>query len=295
MRRRVEMRTFILYWIAFILGSLAFIAAYTQPFYLWPPALRRCSMNDPELNKCLLKATELAISKVSKGLSLIGLNSLDPLRDAKFTVSYDRWPAPLSLEVDHMSIIGPSNAHIRSVNFNHQTSSFVIQGFHESLRLVGNYRVKGSILLFPINSAGTFDMELQGALADHTLRLSKNLRDASHGQAFFKLHSLNNVRVTLRDPNLGMTANRAMNRLVNDNWKIISRSLTPSLERAVHDIYSEALEPLTSKYTLDDFFPPHAIQSPDDSQEDSEEDEDENSYQQASQPIVAYSYYQQIH
>ncbi|KAF6207647.1 hypothetical protein GE061_016094 [Apolygus lucorum] len=278
------------YKILLFCASLAVtIIAFTPQYYLWPPTLMRCSRRDPELDKCLLKATEFAISKIAKGFSMVGLNSLDPLRNAKLTLANDRWPVSLALEADHISIIGPSNVHIRSVSFDERTSIYTMQGFHQSLRVVGNYRVRGSILLFPLNSAGTFDMELSGTLANHTMKLTGNVRDSTHGQVGVKLLSLNNVRVSLRDPSLGTPANRAINRLVNDNWKIVSRALTASMERSIHDIYTAALNPFTSKYTIYDFFPDFGDQV----NVDYEQDEDNEETEESGQPVVSYTYFQQ--
>lgn len=90
---------------------------------------------------------------------------------------------------------------------------------------------------------------------------------------------------------------RAINRVVNDNWKIISRALTPSVERAIHEMYSAALQPLTSKFNIYDFFPyNNLVNNDDEDEDDDDEDEDDDEEQEPTPEVevpVMYSYYTQ--
>ncbi|KAF6207649.1 hypothetical protein GE061_016096 [Apolygus lucorum] len=232
----------------------AIIAAKGPP--QWPSILQRCSTEDPQFEKCLKKVTTQALQRIAKGIPAVGIRPLDPLRDASFSMVTGRGPVIVNVHASNVTVSGPSKVQLKKVAYDKKSSTYWIEGLHNYVKMVGNYRVKGNILVFPIDSSGTFEYEIRGALANHSMKVGSTTRDGNHGLINFDVKSIKNHKITLKDTTLGTEGSNAVNALVNNNWDVIAESLWDPMERVVRELYSTALKPLTKKFALKDFFPP---------------------------------------
>ncbi|KAK9508309.1 hypothetical protein O3M35_008002 [Rhynocoris fuscipes] len=78
-------------------------------------SIQRCLRSEPQLDKCLLRAAKQAVPRFAKGIAEIGVEALDPLTGANFTLGSDTGPVALRVYADHVNITGPSKIQIKKI------------------------------------------------------------------------------------------------------------------------------------------------------------------------------------
>ncbi|KAF6207648.1 hypothetical protein GE061_016095 [Apolygus lucorum] len=232
----------------------AIIAAKGPP--QWPSVLPRCSMDDPQFEKCLKKVTSQVLTRMAKGMPMLGIRPLDPLSNASFTMVTGNGPISLTVHTNNVAISGPSKVQMKKVGYDKKSSIFWVEGLHKHVKMAGNYHMKGNILVFPIDSTGTFVFEIWEGFANHSLKVGTTTKDANHGKIGFTMNTIKVQKINVKDTTLGTEGSNAVNALVNENWDAISGALWGPMERVIRELYGAALKPLTKKFTAKDFFPP---------------------------------------
>ncbi|KAK9508293.1 hypothetical protein O3M35_007988 [Rhynocoris fuscipes] len=220
----------------------------------WPTSIQRCLRSEPQLDKCLLRAAKQAVPRFAKGIAEIGVEALDPLTGANFTLGSDTGPVALRVYADHVNITGPSKIQIKKIIYNEKQSQLEVTGFHKLLKMSGSFNANGRILVFPINTKGYFTFDFREVNALHTVKIKRSLQERFNERSVqFSVNNLGKVIVNLKDVNHKNCNN--LNRLVNDNWKIVTNAMIPSMETAIQRIYGRALIPLFDRFSLDDILP----------------------------------------
>ncbi|XP_073989988.1 uncharacterized protein [Rhodnius prolixus] len=184
----------------------------------------------------------------------IGLQPLDPLTGANFTLGNEGGPVVLRVRTDDVTISGPSKMQLQKVIYNEKQSRFEITAYHKLLKMTGNFYANGHILVVPVRSRGFFTFEFKDVQALHTLKMRKNIQEKLQDKtATFKVNNLSRVIVNLKDQN--NAPSYGLNRLVNDNWKLVSQAMIPSMERSIQKIYSAALSPIFNSFTVNEILP----------------------------------------
>uniref|UniRef100_T1HEQ7 Protein takeout n=1 Tax=Rhodnius prolixus TaxID=13249 RepID=T1HEQ7_RHOPR len=220
-------------------------------YLLLQHALPRCSRNDPELNKCMLKAAKDSVPIITKGVPKLDLPRLDPLLIKNYSMGVHKIPINLDFSLQNAQILGPGNISITTVNFDKKIFKMNMEGFHKQLKVLGNYNLKGKLFLIPIDSKE----EMQ---ATHTVLLTpKTTKGATYLdiKLKFKINKLNLLKINMNNPSASQKGGQALNKLVNDNWKLLFKAFTPRIETMVETIFTKAFQPMFTKFTYNDLLP----------------------------------------
>ncbi|XP_044752572.1 protein takeout-like [Coccinella septempunctata] len=220
-----------------------------------PSYITLCKRNDPELEKCILRAVDAIQPHLKKGIPELGIPSLDPL-----TIPF------AGLET------GPSfNASFKDIEV-YNADEFKITKFQidldkvildvalsfPKLRIKSKYAVDGKILFLELKGAGPADgnfTNVQAELLGNGRKIEKN------GKTYLEIQD---VKVNgnygkpvflFADLFENKEVNDQTNKIINDNIEEIIKELEPVVNKVVIEIVQSLVSRVFVKYSFDELFP----------------------------------------
>ncbi|CAH1980849.1 unnamed protein product [Acanthoscelides obtectus] len=124
-----------------------------------PPNFPRCHRNDPELNKCILRATETVRPYILEGVpnfSKSVVNFSIPavvLQDGNQAINY-------RADVTDMTMYGLENYKFEYFNFNPKNLTYTSKLAFPYIYIEGNYHLQGNIFFAPLKGQGAFHVNV---------------------------------------------------------------------------------------------------------------------------------------
>nr|CAH7726712.1 unnamed protein product [Callosobruchus chinensis] len=124
-----------------------------------PPNFPRCHRDDPELNKCILQATETVRPYVIEGVpnfSKSVVNFSVPavvLQDGNEAINY-------RADVDNIVLYGLENYKFEYFNFFPENLTYTSRVVFPYMYIEGTYKLKGNIFFAPLNGHGAFHVNV---------------------------------------------------------------------------------------------------------------------------------------
>ncbi|KAI8120791.1 Protein takeout [Lucilia cuprina] len=224
----------------------------------FPTDPKPCKYGDSE---CLTKTIEYFLKEKNQGDSSINLVKIDPLEVKKISIKQGaESPVNIDLTFTNSNIHGLSNTKVVKV----KGFGKDIKGNHEltlrseQLDLVGDYSVKGRILVLPITGTGksnitmlnvdlimkfsTTPMEKDGATY---MKIDKFQLEPVPKGMIFKIDNLFNGDKVLGDN---------MNIFLNENWSEIYSEISGSIGSAFGKIFHSVIGHVFTKYPYEQYF-----------------------------------------
>ncbi|BES87567.1 Haemolymph juvenile hormone Hypothetical protein protein (JHBP) [Nesidiocoris tenuis] len=231
----------------------------------WP--LMRCSRNNPDIDRCLLNAARGSVQKVFEGMPLYNLPSLEPMKLGKTSMSAKKGPVSIQITLEDAVLTGASKLQIDSAKYRHDIDQLRIGGLHKDIRLNGHYSMRGSIFSIPVNSEGTAEIMFKNVIADHLVQFSPRAKLDLHKspkqrpivQCYLDMKSIELMRFNMTAQGFGYFANRALNEVMNSNWRLLYSAFKPSVEDWLHTDYSKTMDSFFSSFDFDEILPERLI------------------------------------
>lgn len=125
-----------------------------------------------------------------------------------------------------------------------------------------------TVLLTPKTTKGATYLDIKLKFKINKLNLLKiNMNNPSASQKggkemkqfyYFFYHILVVLISKIRKKNFNLNCfylGQALNKLVNDNWKLLFKAFTPRIETMVETIFTKAFQPMFTKFTYNDLLP----------------------------------------
>ncbi|XP_014487178.1 PREDICTED: protein takeout-like [Dinoponera quadriceps] len=225
-----------------------------------PNGFKICKLSDPDIIKCLSEAITIALSVLINGDSALKILPIEPL-----TIDYMRinssGPVSLIQEYRNMKIHGMAkNVQVFAKNFDVNTFALFLEAFNPQLNITCDYEFNGRILLLPLQGKGKGKMTLYNTTMTIDVEYERYER---HGESYLKLKKLNfyikdtDIKVYFenlfgKDSNLG----EEMNRLLNENAKIIFKEIKPAYEELIKQVIVELADKIYSNFPIKKLLPP---------------------------------------
>ncbi|XP_065371541.1 uncharacterized protein LOC135963553 [Calliphora vicina] len=216
-----------------------------------------CKYGDSE---CLTKTIEYFLHEKNQGDKSINLVKIDPLEVKKISMKQGaESPVNIDLTFTNSNIYGLSNAKVTKVKGfgKDMTQKHEITLKCEQLDLVGDYNIKGRILVLPITGTGKSNitmlnvelimkftatpMEKDGATY---MKINKFQLQPEPKDMIFKIDNLFNGDKALGDN---------MNLFLNENWSDIYKEISGSIGSAFGKIFQSVIGHVFTKYPYDQF------------------------------------------
>ncbi|XP_026323307.1 protein takeout-like [Hyposmocoma kahamanoa] len=199
-----------------------------------------CPREEKALGRCLRDVLNNYIPHIATGLPEYGIPPCEPLLIPSLTVKQSAGPIHVTSSYHDVVVKGPASMRVKDVRVNAKKHQVVAKLYIPELRMKGNYKVTGQLLMLPIEGDGKFSAKYSDINAIVTIVLGRLHRELAPdalacedldvkfhvGQASMQLENLFGGNNELGN---------AMNRFLNENWQKLAEELQTPMEEALRD------------------------------------------------------------
>ncbi|XP_075236165.1 protein takeout-like [Lycorma delicatula] len=207
------------------------------PNYITP-----CKQSDPNLDECVIRHGQAAISKFINGDPKYRVPKLDPLEISELVVNQGTKQIGLSLKLKNTKIYGLRNAKFVRAKTDIKNRRIEWEFRFDRIEMISNYTAEGKVLLLPITGNGPsnvtitdlkitykYEWELvKKANGKQYMNFTKSDLLFENGRTYFKLENLFNGDKLLGDN---------MNFFLNENWKEVTKEIGPAVGEALGEVF----------------------------------------------------------
>uniref|UniRef100_A0A1A9W9I8 Circadian clock-controlled protein n=1 Tax=Glossina brevipalpis TaxID=37001 RepID=A0A1A9W9I8_9MUSC len=229
-----------------------------------PSYIKSCKIYEPEFTKCSTESIQLLMNEISKGIpELKGVvKSLDPfiLDDIDFKQSNTE-AANLEANLKKLTATGLSKLQIKESRVSKKDFSWLTKILIPKLRLEGQYKLNGRVLVLSLQGEGHMFIELEDLTV---LMRTKTKLIEKDDLTFYNITELRaeieigNLRTQFDDLFGGTNKEieKSTNESFNKNWREFFEALRPliteTVERILFDLLSNVFLALPAKYLVED-------------------------------------------
>ncbi|KAF2899349.1 hypothetical protein ILUMI_06825 [Ignelater luminosus] len=220
----------------------------------------RCSIDDSNLNNCLLNAFNTVRPYVKKGVEEIGILPFEPLVLPTFNLSQENLAANYTFTAWNFTIRGLDNYSVKEINYNPETLIFSTKMEFDALPLYSKYEISGRVLHIPLEGKGFVSATLLGPIYA-TIRIEGDLVEVDG----VKYYNTTTIKVTESIKDLEVTAEglfegdkelgRVTNHLLNLFSVEIMQAITPALEQLAEERFMRFMKSFTGSVPYYKIFP----------------------------------------
>lgn len=180
--------------------------------------------------------------------------SLDPLFVPEIKITQNGG-IQIAAAFRNISISGPSRFRLRSVRADVKSDKFRMKIWFPELVMRGVYDIRGQLLMMPINGRGNCIgnfSDIDGVLSMKMARVNINGRE--HYKVDFMQIEFNIGGAQVQLDNLfngDEELSKTMNQFINENWRMVTAELRPTLERTISEILSDISNKFFEAYPID--------------------------------------------
>ncbi|CAG9768275.1 unnamed protein product [Ceutorhynchus assimilis] len=211
-----------------------------------PSYFPTCYRNDPQLNQCLLNATEQVRPYLAKGVPELKIPPFEPFMLPELKLEQGTNALNFKAVLNNVLIHGMSKYKFSRFDFDVPNHQFFCQASVENISLEGQYKVTGRILIAPIEGNGKFTAQIDAAnVVVYQKYKEATLKDG-------KIHLVpvaTNTSIEVVKPRANLDGlfngneamNQATNKAINDNVDVLFGELKPVVEHAISRILEDLL------------------------------------------------------
>ncbi|XP_041973777.1 uncharacterized protein LOC121729363 [Aricia agestis] len=216
-----------------------------------------CPREEKALGRCLKDALNKLIPQLSTGVPQYDIPPCEPLLVPSLFVKQSAGPISVESSYSDVTVWGPSRMKIKHVDVDSSKHRVVAKLHIPELRMRGNYKLKGQLLMLPIEGEGKFTAKYNDIDATVTIILGRHPRktgvDALACTSLDVKFAVDAASMELEnlfggDDELGSM----MNKFLNDNWKELSGELQGPMEEALRDFLKPLADHAFASLNADD-------------------------------------------
>jgi len=217
-----------------------------------------CKGSGPDYNECMKKSVNAAIISLKEGKKSLGVFPMDPFHFDRIVLDQGTGPVNINLEFTDTDLSGVANLDISSIETDWKKGHMKLLGnFPDAISVVGNYVIKGQILVLPISGTGKSNITLVNPDGVLTLEGTRIVKDK---QEYFNVTDLQidiiPRRVYYQFENL-FNGDKAlgdnMNKFLNENWNEVFSGIKDAIKRAFGAAFKEVATRIFSKIPMTEF------------------------------------------
>uniref|UniRef100_A0A182W181 Uncharacterized protein n=1 Tax=Anopheles minimus TaxID=112268 RepID=A0A182W181_9DIPT len=226
-----------------------------------PASYSRCKKGD---EPCVVQAISDTFHKYQSGVPGLGLASLDPLRIDEMDIVQGTGPVNIVLNFKNVDITGFKDVIVKKAKgFTANPSVMEMNLLLPVASLVGSYKIKGKVLILPIQGEGASNMTMVNC--DFLMKWNGALEKRENGKEYFQMNkikaSFDTTRFYMHLSNL-FNGDKAlgdnMNQFLNDNWEDILKELKPAIIGAFTKIFRAIITNVFENVPYDELYLPNA-------------------------------------
>ncbi|CAG9769359.1 unnamed protein product [Ceutorhynchus assimilis] len=222
--------------------------AKTRPkkVYGRPEYFPVCFRNDPELNKCLINASEQVRPYLAKGVPELRLPSFEPFTIPQIELAQGTRALNFRALLSNVVAHGLTKYKFHRFDFDVPNYEFFCEAKIPGVSLEGDYSLTGRILIAPIEGKGKFTAHIDSC----DVYVYQKYKEAILGDN--KVHlmpTITNSSIRVQKPSIKLDGlfngnaelNAATNKAINDNVDELFAELKPVVEQTLSQILEDLL------------------------------------------------------
>ncbi|XP_066156554.1 uncharacterized protein [Euwallacea fornicatus] len=223
----------------------------------WPV----CFRNDPQLNRCLLNASDYIRPYLAKGVPELKIPPFEPLKLPQIELKQGTDALNFKATLKNVSIHGLTEYKFDKFEFDVPNHQFFCTAKIANLVLEGDYLVTGRILIAPIEGKGKFSAEVDSC---NVTVFQKYKMAALADKKVHLVPTITNTSIEVENPKIhldGLFGNNkelaaATNAAINDNVDVLFEELKPVVEATISEIMENLLiKSIINKIPYDELYP----------------------------------------
>ncbi|CAH1980854.1 unnamed protein product [Acanthoscelides obtectus] len=126
-----------------------------------PPDFPRCRRNDPQIEKCLMDASETLRPYLRTGVPGL-LPAVQNYTIRNMVMKDGNDALNYRMEIPEVVFYGMDNYEMKKISFDPKSLTFYMEYVFQELEMKGNYNLQGRIFFAPLNGRGSFRVHLSG-------------------------------------------------------------------------------------------------------------------------------------
>lgn len=216
--------------------------------------IKICSQSDPKLGACIRKSILGMKTHLRNGIPELDVPSLDPLFVHDIVIP-QAGGIQVTARFKNITISGPTKFRLRSVRADVESDKFRIKLWFPELVMKAVYEIKGQLLMMPINGRGACFgnfSDIDGVLSTKFNRVKKDSKDHFKVDLMQIEFNIGNAKVHLDNLfNGDEELTKSMNFFINENWRLVTAELRPTLEKVIAEILTETADKLFERYPIE--------------------------------------------
>ncbi|KAL0895435.1 hypothetical protein ABMA27_011557 [Loxostege sticticalis] len=216
-----------------------------------------CPREEKALGRCLRDALNTYIPRLATGVPEYGVPPCEPLMVPALSVQQSTGPISVTSSYSDVTVRGPSKMKVKDVQVDAKNRRVVAKISIPELRMKGNYKLSGQLLMLPIEGEGKFSANYGDIDALVTIVLGRQHQPndfdtltCEHLDVKFHMGyaSMELENLFGGDNDLG----NAMNKFLNENWQKLAGELQAPMEEALHDFLKPLADHAFATLNADD-------------------------------------------
>ncbi|XP_058831481.1 protein takeout [Topomyia yanbarensis] len=225
-----------------------------------PSTFQLCDRKSSKVEECLIAAVNNALRQMKNGMPEFGILPIDPLTINSLTIEQGS-SSPFSLKQDFKDVTLNRLSNSTVTKFKVDFDKLIIhsEALTPYMEFLGGYKMEGRVLLLPVTGRGFSNITLHGLRTRHEL-IGESIK--KNGETYMRIKKYN---VKFDDPEL-MTVffenlfngdkllGSTMNKVLNDNWKLMFSELRGAYEDTFGYIFRDITNKLFLKVPMNRIF-----------------------------------------
>ncbi|XP_048521145.1 uncharacterized protein LOC109537269 isoform X1 [Dendroctonus ponderosae] len=226
-----------------------------------PSFFPTCFRNDPNLNRCLVEATEMIRPYLAKGIPELKVPPFEPFNIPEIKLEQGTSALNFKALLKNVMAYGLTNYTFSQFDFDVPNLQFFCTAKIHKMKLAGDYTVTGKILVAPIQGGGKFTAGIDSVDVFVYQKYKTSTRKDG------KVHLVpigTNSTISVQEPKLNLQGlfegneelTAATNKAINDNADELVIELKPVLEDLISKILEDLLfKTISNNIPWDDLYP----------------------------------------
>ncbi|KAJ3618218.1 hypothetical protein MTP99_006239 [Tenebrio molitor] len=222
-----------------------------------PPNFKKCNRKEPKWKECVYEAGIDGLSQLTKPFPGLNIPTVDPLDVPEINIQ-GAGRVAVNQHFKNVKIYGISTVKPEKFEFDFDKKTLVLEGTFPELRMPGDYKFDGTVLLFPVRGEGTgqttmINLHVKCVLTYEEvkkkgktfMKFVKSDMKMTPGKMHFRFDNLFDGDKTLGDN---------INQVLNDNWEVVYQDVEDPYTELVNRIWLSLLNGFFSKVSIEEAF-----------------------------------------
>jgi len=214
--------------------------------------LASCVAESSPLNVCLEKTLEDLRGRMPFGIKELDLPPTDPMHVDQVTFKQASGPVSIESNFLDVTVTGLQNFRTQRIEADTVSKLFNIELHVPKMKIVGNYEVNGTVIVFPLEGHGAFFTDLQGVKALGSSRIKERVIDGKRVLQVDQTSldfTIDHVAIQMNNlfngesPELAQRVNDFLNKkgqdVLNEVKPEMTKQLAEFVTRVINDAFSK--------------------------------------------------------